>query len=252
MDGVYYNQIVTEEVLNAMATDLGATDFNNFTGIEKFGADKLNEITQSLVSEGILISGDMCRCVKTDTGIIIMPGTIVFKSGAKKTISENISIEAANSTVVYALNNIVAGTCTIEVSDAFPTDTTIDYVPLCEISSSGELIDKRSVATAKCKLNFNNGYEITLSGTVNSYTKYSKIGTIDRFVWDSYNYMDLSVSPVGDTGLSTFTNRAFGSNLVNGAIYVRFREDENGDVNVYGMKHDDTSNDQFDVYILFL
>ena len=252
MDGVYYNQIVTEEDLNAMATDLGATDFNNFTGIEKFGADKLNEITQSLVSEGILISDDMCRCVKTDTGITIMPGTIVFKNGAKKTISENMSIEAANGTVVYALNNIAAGTCTIKVSNAFPTDATTDYVPLCKISSSGALIDKRSVATAKCKLNSSNGYEITLSGIVNSYTKYSNIGTIDRFVWDSYNYMNLSVSPTGDTGLSTFTNRAFGTHLTNGAIYVSFSEDENGDVNVCGMKYDDTSNNQFDVHILFL
>ncbi len=252
MDGIYYNQTVTEEVLNAMATDLGATDFNNFTGIEKFGADKLNEITQSLVSKGILISGDMCRCVKTDTGITIMPGTIVFNSGAKKTISENMSIEAANGTVVYALNNTAAGNCTIEVAETFPTDTTTDYVPLCEISSGGALTDKRSVATAKCKLNFNNGHEITLSGTVSSYTSYSKIGTIDRLVWDSYNYMNLLVSPRGDTGLSTFTSRAFGTYLTNGAIYVRFTEDENGNVDVYGQKYDDTSNSRFDVYILFL
>lgn len=149
MDGIYYNQEVTGEVLNAMAIDLGNTSFNGFDGITKFGADKLNEITKALVSKGILTTDDMCRCEKTGNGITVHKGTIVFESGVKKTISEPVEIEAENGMAVYALNNTAAGVCTLEAEQDFPTDTGTDYVPLCKINANGTLTDKRSIAEAK-------------------------------------------------------------------------------------------------------
>lgn len=149
MDGAYYNQEITGEVLNAMAVDLGSTSFNGFDGITKFGADKLNEITKSLVSKGILTTDDMCRCEKTNKGVKVHTGTLVFESGAKKTISKPTEIEAENGMAVYALNNTAAGVCTLEAAADFPTDTGTDYVPLCKINTDGTLTDKRSIAEAR-------------------------------------------------------------------------------------------------------
>lgn len=220
MDGIYYNQTVTEEVLNAMATDLGATDFNNFSGIKKFGADKLNEITKALVTEGVLTSGDMCRCEKTDTGITVNTGTIVFKNGAKKTISEAIQIEADNGMAVYALNNIVAGTCTIEVSEGFPTDTESDYIPLCKINSDGTLSDRRSVSIAKVDFPTAIATEI--------YEFNGELEVSDT-TWNKHNYFLIANSSNNDEALRSISSIPFDKYCwLESSNYARFKKTDTG------------------------
>ena len=189
MDGIYYNQTVTEEELNAMAIDLGCTSFNGFTTVEKFGADELNKITQALVSKGVLLSGDMCRCVKTESGITIKTGTIVFANGAKKTISEEISVDVSNGMVVYALNNVVAGTCTIETAEAFPTDTETDYVPLCEITEDGILNNKREVSKAKVELTANVRPTIMRRTFIIGDRSWGTAFQIDRTAWEQSKWI---------------------------------------------------------------
>lgn len=242
MDGIYYNQTVTEEVLNAMVTDLGATDFNNFSGVGKFGADKLNEITKALVTEGVLTSGDMCRCEKTDSGITVNTGTIVFKNGAKKTISEAIQIEADNGMAVYALNNIVAGTCTIEVSEDFPTDTESDYIPLCKINSDGTLSDRRSVSIAKVDFPTAIATEI--------YTDFDGELEISDSTWNKHNYFVITNSWNNYTELRKISSILFNESYwFSGTIHVIFKKTDTG---VKIISEDTAGNDYIGGKIFFI
>ena len=140
------NQEVTAEVLNDIAIDLGATSFNGF-GNEKFGTNALNEITSALVSKGILNSDNKCMPVLGANTVTINTGTIVFDTGAKKKISEPVSVNLEPNTYIYALNDTVTNTCSIIVSSTEPTSG--DYVMLAAIDVDCNLTDKRSMATAK-------------------------------------------------------------------------------------------------------
>lgn len=223
MDGIYYNQEITEEDLNAMATDLGHTSFNGFDGVTKFGADKLNEITKALVTSGVLTSGDMCRCEKTDTGITVNTGTIVFKNGAKKTISEAIQIEADDGMAVYALNNIVAGTCTIETSADFPTDTETDYIPLCKINSDGTLSDKRSVSRAKVDFPTVIATEVYDYDVTGSKHTYLTLLDVSDLTWTRHNYFLIDDVTQGFTFIKKIQSTSFDSEVYLGdSCYAKF------------------------------
>lgn len=157
-DSFLYNQEVTTEMLNDIAVDLGYTSFNGFDDETKFGASELNGITASLVSEGILINGDNCRPIVSDNKVIIQTGIIVFGNGAKKKITEVVSIDLVADSYVYAANRTTAGKCEIVVSQTDPATTEDDYVLLAQIDSGKNLIDKREIATSKVALNSGNFY----------------------------------------------------------------------------------------------
>lgn len=183
-DSILYNQEVTAEMLNDIAIDLGNTSFNGF-GEEKFGADKLNEITSSLVSKGVLTSDNQCKPIVNGNYVSIQTGTIVFGNGAKKKITEVVNVEKKKGTYIYALNNVSAGICKITVSETDPaTDATLsedDYVAIAKISSGGSLTDKREFSAAKVKMPVANQYtEHEFSITFNSDANYFyPIGEID-------------------------------------------------------------------------
>jgi hypothetical protein len=154
MDSILYNQEVTSDMLNDIAIDLGHTSFNGF-GEDKFGADELNNITSSLVSKGILMSGNQCKAIISNGNVHIQPGVIVFNNGAKKKITEAVSVPLQINTYIYALNKISAGTCEIIVSANNPEeDAEImnqDYIPICYIDAEGVLTDKRIFSSAKVR-----------------------------------------------------------------------------------------------------
>lgn len=185
-EGFYYNQEVTAEMLNTIATDLGHTSFNGF-GEEKFGTQELNKITKDLVSAGVLISGDMCRVIKDDSGnIILQTGIIVFNDGAKMEVSSPVTIAADAGTVIYAFNDTLQGKCTIEVAESYPTEG--DFVKLCTVYSDGSLGDNRMVSKAKMELNTTNSswskdVEIPRGDSAYIATE------IPSSVWDKYNYI---------------------------------------------------------------
>ena len=162
-DGIYYNQEVTAEMLNGIAHDLGHTSFSGF-GTDKFGADALNGITKDLVTAGVLLTGNQCKVARSEDGkIILQDGIIVFANGAKKVISEPLTIEADNGTVIYAYNNVAAGTCTIEVAESFPGDG--DYVKLASVGADGKITNSVSISTAKMNLftgNVDEVYDVSL------------------------------------------------------------------------------------------
>lgn len=148
------NQAVTLADLNNIAVDLGATTFSAFSE-EKFGVDKLNQITADLVTAGILRTegdGDLgleigCKPTYTNGVITIGHGTIVFASGAKTYIEEPVEIEAAGGSYIYALNDVLTGRASLQVSDVEPTEG--DFVILAVLSEDGIFTDMRPVSKSK-------------------------------------------------------------------------------------------------------
>ena len=146
------NQEVTADILNGIATDLGAPDFNRFSDGTKFGADELNAITAALVTKGVINNGnsDACKVSIANGKISVATGTIVFDTGAKMKITEPQLLEMipdAKSYVVAA-NDILNNRILLYNAESLPEDTS-DYVILAEVSESGELIDVRGWSTAK-------------------------------------------------------------------------------------------------------
>lgn len=192
-DGIYYNQEVTAEMLNGIAHDLGHTSFSGF-GTDKFGADALNGITKDLVTAGVLLTGNQCKVVRSEDGkIILQDGIIVFANGAKKVISEPLTIEADNGTVIYAYNNVAAGTCTIEVAESFPGDG--DYVKLASVGADGVLTEERAFAIVKAlkEATFRNDtHEFTITHerwSINMNNVVAGSQTIYKMPHTGFNYM---------------------------------------------------------------
>ena len=150
--GIFYNQSVTANDLNEIATDLGATSFNGF-GTEKFGASELNNITKDLVGKGYLNVKNKCKPTVSADGskIIVQSGIVVFENGAKKVIENTLEISFGVGRKYYFLNEISNGLCSLWWSTVgYPSEG--DYVPLCEVTSDGTLIDKRVFSVAKVNL----------------------------------------------------------------------------------------------------
>lgn len=230
MDGIYYNQEVTAEMLNAIVTDLGNTTFNGF-GAEKFGANELNDITAALVGSGVLTTGNMCRVVKTDSGFAVQDGTIVFANGAKKTIGTAIDITVNEACAIYALNNTTAGTCTIETADDFPAEG--DFVRLAKMNSSGGITDCRTVAKAKLEL-YSGNNEVSKEYSLSYGAEFVKIADFSALEWAAHSY--LLLSNVGGfvkiSGASTGGTEYAAPTAASYEIYLKFlRSDDT--VSVY-------------------
>ena len=148
------NTAVTAEDLNNIAVDLGSTTFSAFSD-EKFGVDKLNEITADLVTAGILktetdssgIAVMGCKPYASGENLCIGKGKLVFNSGAKITIEESVSTELTAGTYVYAFNDVTIGKASIQVSQSSPTEG--DYVMLARIEADGSVCDLREYAKTK-------------------------------------------------------------------------------------------------------
>lgn len=149
--GIFYNQSVTANDLNEIASDLGADEFNGF-GTEKFGAAELNNITKDLVGKGYLNVKNKCKpTVSADGKLTIQSGIIVFSDGAKKVFDEPRTYSFdARGRVIYFKHDIANGMITINYQTSYPAND--DYVPLCEVTSDGTLIDKRVFSVAKVNL----------------------------------------------------------------------------------------------------
>lgn len=164
-DGIMDNQTVTTDDLNAIAIDLGATSFNGFM-TNKFGAAELNKITQALVSKGVLLTDDQCKpeLSLTDGKVYIQPGTIVFNSGARKTITEAVGIEKTAGTHIYAYTDGI----TAYITAAAELPASGDYVRLAAVDASGKLTDSREFAKGKALAGVANK-SVTLEKTITIY-----------------------------------------------------------------------------------
>ena len=167
------NAVVTTEDLNNIAIDLGDTTFSAFSN-NKFGVDKLNEITADIVGKGVLNTGNKCKVILNDGMAYIQTGIIVFESGAKIRITEPIAVSAATGEYIFAYNDVTTGKASIQTSAKYPSSG--DYVMLAQCAADGSVVDLRQMSAAKTTLpsDVKNNYEeleITFTATPNIYTE---------------------------------------------------------------------------------
>lgn len=143
------NAVITVDDLNNIAVDLGDTTFSAFSG-EKFGVDKLNEITADLVGKGILNIGNKCMPVLDGGVVYIQTGVIVFESGAKIRITLPVMVAAAIGDYIYAFNDVTTGRASIQTSAGYPTSG--DYVMLAQRNAGASVTDLRQYSVAKTTL----------------------------------------------------------------------------------------------------
>ncbi len=147
-----YSQEVTAEDLNNVAIDLGKADFSEFTEGEPYSVDKLNDITASLVSAGVLFIGDRCKVSLVDNDIFVSGGVCVFGNGAKIRISdagEKLALIEGGTNYVYVYyDRSNANIVTLINSLAAPAESE-SCILLAEISTAGKITDKRVYSTYK-------------------------------------------------------------------------------------------------------
>ncbi len=149
-----YTNMVTAEDLNNIAVDLGYADYSHFPEDPPQSAvSALNQITQDLTSKGILQIGNCCKVSVADGVITVADGVCVFESGAKKRLTEPVTLTFIEGSVnyVYMLNNITENQIQIITSLNNPAESEypIDYVMLAEISSGGTVTDRRYWSISK-------------------------------------------------------------------------------------------------------
>lgn len=145
LDSILDNQEVTNEIMTAIAVDLGASDIT-FSVNEKFGADKLNSITSDLVTSGILFNGNKCEISVVNNKIYIDTGIMVFADGKKKTITSKTELADVQNCYLYAYNNTIQNSIDIILNDSFPANT--DIVKLARIENS-QITDFRTLSKSK-------------------------------------------------------------------------------------------------------
>lgn len=142
------NAVVTAEDLNNIAVDLGDATFSAFSD-EKFGVDKLNEITADLVGKGVLTTEDRCEPIISSGKVYIKSGVIVFGSGAKIKITEPVEVGAVAGDYIYAYNDVLTGKASIIASAEMP-NTDDDKVVMLGYLNTDKIIENlRQMSVAK-------------------------------------------------------------------------------------------------------
>lgn len=227
-------------MINDIAKDLGNTSFNGFT-TNKFGAGELNNITKSLVTKGVLTSGNACVPIVVDGKLYIQLGTIVFDNGAKKVLATSEEVEYLNNSVVYALNNVSAGTCSLVVSNSFPE--TGDYVKLATVDGSGNVTDIREIATSKMALYGGNNEVIKEWNSTILNVLPVKISSFTKKDFKRFKYI---MSQIGWRGMCyKISDITYGEKYyaIEGQFYISFAENGNN-IDIYGNYRSGSSEDK--------
>lgn len=234
MGEILDNQEVTTQTLNNIAIDLGATTFSAFSG-EKFGVDKLNDITKALVGKGITQGANKCEPYISGGDLYINTGTIIFLSGAKMRITSPLKVEIQNGTYIYALNSTDTNMAEIVVSETAPT--TGDYVKLAAVDASGGLTDLREWAQSNVLLASNQSVTktIVLPQTANTSDTYTETIILPWTGWTKliYPYKNTYYSINFKVALDCPAN--FDGNLgrnSDGRIYYDYDEDKSVECHV--------------------
>ncbi len=149
-----YTNMVTAEDLNNIAADLGYAEYSHFPEEPPQSAvSALNQITQDLTSKGILQIGNCCKVSINENTITVADGVCVFENGAKKRLTEPVTLAFIEGSVnyVYMLNNITENRIQVVTSINNPAESeyAIDYVMLAEISKSKAVKDRRYWSISK-------------------------------------------------------------------------------------------------------
>ena len=200
-DSFLLNQEVTATMLNDVAIDLGAASFSKFQNGVETAVSELNGITQELTSRGVLRSGNQCEPSYSNGAVSVATGVVVFETGAKRKLTENIAIEIPSSDThyVYFENDHNLNEIFLRASTDAP-DTNSDTVMIATVQNS-VCNDAREWSTPKVTMasgeGAHSGEEITCTFTEAELFAVDVGEEIKRFSLKSSTYSTVSFYRVG-------------------------------------------------------
>lgn len=190
------NQEVSATTLNDVAADLGAASFSKFSNGVETAVSELNGITQALTSKGVLRTGNKCAPSYSGGAVSIAPGIAVFNTGAKRKLTESVSVQIPNSNrhYVYFENDHNLNEIFLKASETTP-EADSDCVMLATVQG-GTLSDAREWSTPKVTMASGEGAHssetITCSFTSEEYAAAGNGGLIKSYSLKSSTYSVVS------------------------------------------------------------
>lgn len=190
------NQEVSATTLNDVAADLGAASFSKFSNGVETAVSELNGITQALTSKGVLRTGNKCAPSYSGGAVSIAPGIAVFNTGAKRKLTESVTVQIPNSNrhYVYFENDHNLNEIFLKASETTP-EADSDCVMLATVQG-GTLSDAREWSTPKVTMASGEGAHssetITCSFTSEEYAAAGNGGLIKSYSLKSSTYSVVS------------------------------------------------------------
>ena len=195
-DSFMLNQEVSATTLNDVAADLGAASFSKFSNGVETAVSELNGITQALTSKGVLRTGNKCAPSYSGGAVSIAPGIAVFNTGAKRKLTESVTVQIPNSNrhYVYFENDHNLNEIFLKASETTP-EADSDCVMLATVQG-GTLSDAREWSTPKVTMASGEGAHssetITCSFTSEEYAAAGNGGLIKSYSLKSSTYSVVS------------------------------------------------------------
>ncbi len=141
------------EDINDITKSLVGAGVAPFISKSSYNVSDLNAMTSALVGAGVQLEG--CKCTIENVGaqnmtIFVSQGIVFFDSGVRLTVdSDGYTLAVSPNTAgpIYAYYNQALQTADIVFAESLPDSG--DFVQLAEISTDGEICDKRKFAESK-------------------------------------------------------------------------------------------------------
>ncbi len=205
--------------------------------------DAMNSVTSELIGSGVGYGSGSCYVSEEDGMLKVNSGVAFFDDGVTVEVDdEGIIMEKQTGKYLYFYRDINQNTCDVRLAEELPPD---NYVLLCYINDSGEIVDKRHYAKLKVAPNAVRNYptyefgvvygmytpETEVLATIHvGYSDFSKI--VFRSDYQSFNRIS-GMAEFGDDGYTPYLRFYWGTEIRfkkdGDTVYVFMRTNENFD-----------------------
>ena len=214
--------------------------------------DAMNVITSEIVGSGVGYGSGSCYVSEEDGKLKINIGVAFFDDGVTVEVDdEGVILEKETGKYLYFYRDINQNTCDICLTEEIPSD---NYVLLCYINDSGEIVDKRHYAKLKVAPNAVRNYPTYEFGVVyHSYTPETEIlatipvgysdfsNIVFRSDYETFNRVS-GMAEFGDDGYTPYITFYKGSE-------IRFKKD--GDTVYVVMRTNEKFDEIFEIKAKF-
>jgi len=147
------NIVYGTEDINDITKSLVGAGVAPFVSKSSYKVSDLNAMISALVGAGVQLDG--CKCTVQNVGTqdmtgFVSQGIVFFESGVRLTVDSDgytLAVSPNTAGTIYACFNQALQTADIMFADSLPDSG--DFVQLAEISTEGEITDKREFAKSK-------------------------------------------------------------------------------------------------------
>lgn len=140
--------VYSTDDINDITKNLTGAGIAPFQTKDSYTEEDLNGLTAALTTSGT--AGDSCRCTKDGNTVKIAEGILYFENGVTLTVDSagySVDVPKNSEGYVYAHFDTVTNTADIVFAEELPASGY--HVTLAEVSSAGELTDRRTYARSR-------------------------------------------------------------------------------------------------------